>query len=99
MSWNVETVVGPYSCGHERTCGAEDCRSCYPGGYTVKTCSACDKVEDDCRCVWCDECDHEVSECECPEMCRGGCDQTVAECDCAALRADHERDLRKDGPI
>jgi len=66
MSWNVEHIVGgPYSCGRERTCGSEDCRSCYPGGYTVKTCEKCDKEEGDCRCVWCDDCDHEVSECEC----------------------------------
>lgn len=65
MTWKVETIVGPYSCGRERTCGAGDCRSCYPGGYDVMTCEACDKEYGDCRCVWCDDCDHEVSECEC----------------------------------
>ena len=81
-------------------CRAPACRCESPcddmGGTYI--CNDCGKDMDNCNCAICDGCGEFAASCECePELCGGGCGEATDACECANIRAEHERDLRKDG--
>ena len=66
------------------------CETCYPDDVPCPVCERALNSDGECEN---DDCASNERE---PELCGGGCGETLPDCECANIKAEHERDLRKD---